>query len=131
MQALRKVKIKNNNLKRKRLIINSTNESLLKMKVKNLRIQDKRMKRKALIFFFIGISAITFNVFSTKSKLNSAKIEYNNLDSQYMSYDLTRTRLKTELEDSIDLQEIQRYAREELGMVSRNSKNTVYVNVNR
>ncbi len=41
-------------------------------------------------------------------KLNNTRNEYNNLQSQYTSYKLTKDRLNKDLEDSVDLKEIQR-----------------------
>ena len=57
--------------------------------------------------------------------------EYNNLQSQYTSYQLTKDRLNKDLEDSVDLKEIQRYAMENLGMIYENKDNTVYLNIDR
>lgn len=64
-------------------------------------------------------------------KLNNMRNEYNNLQSQYTSYQLTRDRLNKDLEDSVDLKEIQRYAMENLGMIYENKDNTVYLNIDR
>lgn len=64
-------------------------------------------------------------------KLNNTRNEYNNLQSQYTSYKLTKDRLNKDLEDSVDLKEIQRYAMENLGMIYQNKDNTVYLNIDR
>ena len=64
-------------------------------------------------------------------KLNYRRNEYNKLQSQYTSYQLTRDRLNKDLEDSVNLKEIQRYAMENLGMIYENKDNTVYLNIDR
>ncbi|MDU3153992.1 MAG: hypothetical protein E6706_07270 [Anaerococcus hydrogenalis] len=63
--------------------------------------------------------------------MNNTRNEYNNLQSQYTSYKLTKDRLNKDLEDSVDLKEIQRYAMENLGMIYQNKDNTVYLNIDR
>ena len=64
-------------------------------------------------------------------KLNNRIKEYNKLQSQYTSYQLTRDRLNSDLEDSVSLKEIQRYAMENLGMIYENESNVVYLNIDR
>lgn len=129
--TLRIIKPKNNNLKRKRLIIHSTREDIINMKAVEYRKKDRRFRSNLFAILIISLAIMASMLFNSKKNLTNIKNEYNNLESQYVSYELTRDRLKTKLESSIDLKEIQRYAMEELNMVYANDDNTVYVNVNR
>lgn len=128
--ALR-IKPINNNKKRKRLQLHTSRKNIVKERAMMCRKKDRKFKRNLFVFaimFLLTLGALTINA---KNELKRAKIEYNKLDSQYISYELTRDRLKTNLEKTIDIKEIQRYAMEDLGMVYANDDNTVYVNVNR
>ena len=58
-----------------------------------------------------------------KINLSNDKFEYNRLQAEIVSYELTRDRLQNNLDEAIDLNRIQRYAIEDLGMVYKNDKN--------
>ncbi|MDD7305721.1 MAG: septum formation initiator [Peptoniphilaceae bacterium] len=128
--ALR-IKPINNNKKRKRLRIRTTKEDRLKERAQVLRVKDRRFRRNLSILTLLSFVIMGAFLINAKKQLNETKLEYNKLDSQYISYELSRDRLKTKLEKTIDIKEIQRYAMEELGMIYENDDNTVYVNVNR
>lgn len=55
--------------------------------------------------------------------MSNDKFEYNRLQAEIVSYELTRDRLQNNLDEAIDLNRIQRYAIEDLGMVYKNDKN--------
>lgn len=122
---------KNNNNQRKRLEIHTSKKDLINEKCNIYRKLDRKIKLRFFIFTLFALTIMAISLFSTSSKLKLKKMEYNNLDSKYISYELTRSRLKTNLERAIDIKEIQRYALEELGMVYADENNTVIVNVNR
>ncbi|MDD7464564.1 MAG: septum formation initiator [Anaerococcus sp.] len=128
--ALR-IKPTNNNIKRKRLKIHTTREDRLRERAMVCRKKDRIFRRNLLILTVFSLLTMSAFLINSKIQLKRTKIEYNKLDSQYISYELTRDRLKTKLEKTIDIKEIQRYAMEDLGMVYANDENTVYVNVNR
>ncbi len=128
--ALR-IKPTNNNIKRKRLKIHTTREDRLRERAMVCRKKDRIFRRNLLILTVFSLLTMSAFLINSKIQLKRTKIEYNKLDSQYISYELTRDRLKTNLEKTIDIKEIQRYAMEDLGMVYANDENTVYVNVNR
>lgn|SRR5699024_200487 len=121
----------NNNKKRKKLQIHTSKNDMVKERVIMCRKKDRRFRRNLLILLVLCLSTMGALIINARNELNKIKVEYNNLDSQYISYELTRDRLKTDLEKTIDIKEIQRYAMEDLGMVYANDDNTVYVNVNR
>ncbi|MGO3019045.1 MAG: septum formation initiator [Anaerococcus sp.] len=121
----------NNNKKRKKLQIHTSKNDMVKQRVIMCRKKDRRFRRNLLILLVLCLSTMGALIINARNELNKIKVEYNNLDSQYISYELTRDRLKTDLEKTIDIKEIQRYAMEDLGMVYANDDNTVYVNVNR
>lgn len=128
--ALR-IKPTNNNIKRKRLKIHTTKEDRLRERAMVSRKRDRIFRRNLALLTIFSLFAMAALLINAKIQLKRTKIEYNKLDSQYISYELTRDRLKTKLEKTIDIKEIQRYAMEELGMVYANDENTVHVNVNR
>jgi hypothetical protein len=125
------IKPRNNNNKRKRLTIHTSTDDLIKQKTIEYRRKDKIFKRRILLFMLFAIAAMIFSLFSTRNKLSSLEKEYNDLNSQYSSFQLTRDRIQTDLDEAIDIKEIQRYAMEELDMVYAGDSNTVYVDVNR
>lgn len=126
-----RMKPTNNNRKRKRLQIHTSRNQMVKERALMCRKKDRRFRRNLFIFAILCLLTMGVLTLKARNDLNKTKVEYNKLDSQYISYELTRDRLKTNLEKTIDIKEIQRYAMEDLGMVYANDDNTVYVNVNR
>ena len=63
--------------------------------------------------------------------MKAKRFEYNTLQADVNSYELQRDRLSQKLENAIDINRIQRYALEELGMVYKDDNNTVKLNVDR
>ena len=49
--------------------------------------------------------------------MSNERFEYNRLQADIVSYELQRDRLKTSLDEAVDLNRIQRYAIEDLDMV--------------
>lgn len=128
--ALR-IKPINNNKKRKRLKIHTTKEDRIRERAQICRKKDRIFRRNLLVLTLVCLSTMVVIVVNGKNQLKKTKIEYNKLDSQYISYELSRDRLKTNLEKNIDINEIQRYAMEELDMVYAGDDKIVHVNVNR
>ncbi|EEB35463.1 septum formation initiator family protein [Anaerococcus hydrogenalis] len=129
--ALKKRKVNKNLNKRKKLSLHNQTSYDTKFSYNRLKKKDKKFKRNVLALLIL--SFIFMGIFSLHNymKLNNMRNEYNNLQSQYTSYQLTRDRLNKDLEDSVDLKEIQRYAMENLGMIYENKDNTVYLNIDR
>lgn len=129
--SLLRIKPVNDNKKRKRLKIHTSSEDMVKQRAYLCRKRDRKFRRNLFFFTLFCLGLMGAILINSRMALKNAKIEYNKLDSQYISYQITRDRLKMKLEESIDIKEIQRYAMEELAMVYANDDNTVYVNVNR
>ena len=129
--ALKKRKVNKNLNKRKKLSLHNQTSYDTKFSYNRLKKKDKKFKRNVLALLIL--SFIFMGIFSLHNymKLNNMRNEYNNLQSQYTSYQLTRDRLNSDLEDSVSLKEIQRYAMENLGMIYENEGNVVYLNIDR
>lgn len=127
--ALRKRKENKN--RRKKLSLHNQTDYINKLKYKKLKKEDKKFKANVLALLFLSFIVMAFITINNYIKLNNTRNEYNSLQSQYTSYQLTRDRLNKDLEDSVDLKEIQRYAIEELGMVYENKENIVYLDIDR
>ena len=104
---------------------------ILSLDVRDFKKKDVKFKMKILALLFLSFIFMGFVSIYNYIKLNNKRNEYNNLQSQYTSYKLTRDRLNKDLEDSVDLKEIQRYAMEKLGMIYENEDNVVYLNIDR
>lgn len=125
------IKQKNINKKRKRLKVHSSRRTRKEIKYNKCLQKDKKIKRNLLILTALAINFMVIFTFKSYIQLNNSIKEYNNLKSQYTSYQLTRDRLNVKLEDSIDLKEIQRYAMENLAMVYENDDRVVYLDIDR
>lgn len=129
--SLLKLEPTNNNKKRKILKIHTPIKETYKHRANLCRSRDKKFRKNLLLICLFSLSLMTAFLINARNELKKAKMEYNKLDSQDISYQLTRDRLKTNLEKTIDIKEIQRYAMEKLGMVYANEENIVELNVNR
>lgn len=108
---------KNNNYNRKRF---KAKENLKYSRKNQMKIQQKKDKRfKAILSFltFAIVLSLGYFTFTTRNELLAKRDQYKNLASETISQELKRDRLNAKLEDTVDLNRIQRYALEELGMV--------------
>lgn len=117
--------------KRKKLKFSKSPSNTLKIRCKKLQRKDRKFKIRLLALLFLSFTMMAFILVHNYIKLNNIRNEYNNLQSQYTSYQLTRDRLNSELDRAVDLKEIQRYAMENLDMVYENKDNIVYLNIDR
>ncbi|MDU1315558.1 septum formation initiator [Anaerococcus hydrogenalis] len=129
--ALKKRKINKNINKRKKLSLHDQTSYDTKFRYNRLKKRDRKFKKNILALLFLSFICMGISSIHNYLKLNNTRNEYNNLQSQYTSYKLTKDRLNKDLEDSVDLKEIQRYAMENLGMIYENKDNTVYLNIDR
>lgn len=94
---------------------------------RRIKAQQKRDKTVKLIVSALTLAIVIglgyFNI-QKRSELTAKRTEYNKLISDVISTELKRDRLEAKLENSVDLNRIQRYALEELGMVYANNDNT-------
>ena len=129
--ALKKRKINKNLNKKLKLSLQDQTSYYNKFSYNKLQKKDRKFKRTILALLFLSFVFMGFISLHNYIKLNNRIKEYNKLQSQYTSYQLTRDRLNSDLEDSVSLKEIQRYAMENLGMIYENEGNVVYLNIDR
>ncbi|MBS6921189.1 septum formation initiator [Anaerococcus vaginalis] len=129
--ALKKRKINKNLNKKLKLSLRDQTSYDIKFRYNKLQKKDRKFKRNILALLFLSFIFMGFISLHNYIKLNNRIKEYNKLQSQYTSYQLTRDRLNSDLEDSVSLKEIQRYAMENLGMIYENEGNVVYLNIDR
>lgn len=129
--ALKKRKVNKNLNKRLKLSLHNQASYDIKFRCNKLQKKDRNFKVRVLALLFLSFIFMAFVTIHNYIKLNYRRNEYNKLQSQYTSYQLTRDRLNKDLEDSVNLKEIQRYAMENLGMIYENKDNTVYLNIDR
>ena len=129
--ALKKRKINKNLNKQLKLSLRDQTSYDIKFRYNKLQKKDRKFKRNILALLFLSFIFMGFISLHNYIKLNNRIKEYNKLQSQYTSYQVTRDRLNSDLEDSVSLKEIQRYAMENLGMIYENEGNVVYLNIDR
>lgn len=107
----------NTNHNRKRLKVSDNPRYSQKHKNKMLRKKDRRLKSTLIVLSLAIIVSLSYFNINKRKALKAKRIEYNTLMNQVITKELKRDRLEAKLENSVDLNRIQRYAMEELGMV--------------
>ena len=107
----------NSNKNRKRVKVSDNPRYSQKHKNKMLRKKDRRLKSTLIVLSLAVIVSLSYFSINKRKELNDKRIEYNTLMNQVITKELKRDRLEAKLENSVDLNNIQRYAMEELGMV--------------
>lgn len=115
--------VKNNNKNRVRLKVNEKPKVMRSYQVDKLRKRDRKIKYAISLLVFAFIGALTTLLIIKRINLSNDRFEYNRLQAEIVSYELQRDRLSNNLDEAIDLNRIQRYAIEDLGMVYKNDKN--------
>ena len=105
--ALKKRKINKNLNKKLKLSLRDQTSYDIKFRYNKLQKKDRKFKRNILALLFLSFIFMGFISLHNYIKLNNRIKEYNKLQSQYTSYQLTRDRLNSDLEDSVSLKEIQ------------------------
>lgn len=123
--------ITNKNRKRKRLKVKENSRKNQARKIQELKKKDKKFKLLASSLCFLVVLSLAVSAFLKQRSLQARRYEYNTLKADIISYELQRDRLSQKLENTIDINKIQRYALEDLGMVYRDKDNTVKLNVDR
>ena len=116
-ERLKKTIVKNNNKDRVRLKVKEKPKLSRKKYIEKLRKRDRRMKMVISLFVFAVIGVLSFLLISKRMSLSNDYFEYNRLQAEIYSYELQRDRLKSSLDETVDLNRIQRYAIEDLDMV--------------
>lgn len=130
-ERLTSIRYKNDNYKRKRLRVKDDRKAIKLRKIENLKQRDRKVKivlSTLTVIFGLSLASITL---IKRNNLKAKRFEYNTLQADVNSYELQRDRLSQKLENAIDINRIQRYALEELGMVYKDDNNTVKLNVDR
>ena len=115
--------VKNNNRNRVRLKVKERPKVTRSYQIDRLRSRDRKVKYTISFLCFAMILTMAVYLLVKKINLSNDKFEYNRLQAEIVSYELTRDRLQNNLDEAIDLNRIQRYAIEDLGMVYKNDKN--------
>ena len=115
--------VKNNNKNRVRLKVNEKPKVMRSYQVDKLRKRDRKVKYAISLLVFAFIGALTTLLIIKRINLSNDRFEYNRLQAEIVSYELQKNRLQDNLDEAIDLNRIQRYAIEEMGMVYKNDKN--------
>lgn len=115
--------VKNNNKNRVRLKVNEKPKVMRSYQVDKLRKRDRRVKYAVSFLVFAFITTLATLLIIKRRNLSNDRFEYNRLQAEIVSYELQRNRLQDNLDEAIDLNRIQRYAIEEMGMVYKNDKN--------
>lgn len=123
--------ITNKNRKRKRLKVKENSRKNQARKIQELKKKDKKFKLLVSSLCFLVVLSLVVSAFLKQRSLQARRYEYNTLKADIISYELQRDRLSQKLENTIDINKIQRYALEDLGMVYRDKDNTVKLNVDR
>lgn len=108
---------KNNNKGRVRLKVKEKPKRSKSYNIDLLRKRDRMMKFWISLFVFSMLMAMTTFLINKRINLSNERFEYNRLQADIVSYELQRDRLKTSLDEAVDLNRIQRYAIEDLDMV--------------
>ncbi len=115
--------VKNNNRNRVRLKVKERPKVTRSYQIDKIRSRDRKVKYTISFLCFVMILTMAVYLLVKKINLSNDKFEYNRLQAEIVSYELTRDRLQNNLDEAIDLNRIQRYAIEDLGMVYKNDKN--------
>ena len=119
-RAYKKSHIANKNENRKRLKVNNNPTYNRRHREKQARKNDRIIKLALSLITILIIASLGFKTIKKRNELNNKRYEYNDLVKDVISRELKRDRLEAQLESSIDLNRIQRYAIENLGMIYTN-----------
>ena len=108
---------KNTNHNRIRLKVRENPKTRRKNQIKIQRKKDRSFKMFISFLTLAIVITLGYFTFNTRNELMAKRSEYKELTSDAVSKELKRDRLKAKLENTVDLNRIQRYALEELGMV--------------
>lgn len=112
---------KNNNKNRKRLKAKDSKKYSRKKQVKLQQKKDRQFKSVLSFLTLAIVLTLGYFTFNTRSELIAKRNQYRDLASETISQELKRDRLNAKLEGTVDLNRIQRYAIEQLGMVYGNN----------
>lgn len=115
--------VKNNNKNRIRLKVKEKPKMSRSNQIAKIRKKDRNMKFAISLFTFMVLATMATFLIIKRINLSNDRFEYNRLQAEIVSYEQQRDRLKNNLDEAIDLNRIQRYALEEMGMVYKSDNN--------
>lgn len=115
--------VKNNNKNRIRLKVKEKPRVSRSNQIAKIRKKDRNMKFAISLFTFMVMATMATFLIMKRINLSNDRFEYNRLQAEIVSYELQRDRLQNNLDEAIDLNRIQRYALEEMGMVYKSDRN--------
>lgn len=128
MQQARKYKKKIN---RKNPSIEINEVQSLKTYVNHKLMLDKSVRKSMITAFFILLIALCVKTYTMTSNIHQQKKRLEELSTEKYSLELVRDDYKKKLEDSIDLEEIKRYAFESLGMKNAPDDKVIKIDVDK
>lgn len=114
---------KNNNKNRVRLKVKERPKVSRSYQIENIRKRDRNFKFAISLLTFVFIATMATFLIIKRINLSNDRFEYNRLQAEIVSYELQRDRLQNNLDEAIDLNRIQRYAIEDLGMAYKKDNN--------
>lgn len=122
-ERFEKALVKNNNKNRIRLKVKEKPKMSRSNQIAKIRKKDRNMKFAISLFTFMILASMATFLIIKRINLSNDRFEYNRLQAEIVSYEQQRDRLKNNLDEAIDLNRIQRYALEEMGMVYKSDNN--------
>ncbi len=122
-ERFEKTLVKNNNKNRIRLKVKEKPKMSRSNQIAKIRKKDRNMKFAISLFTFMILASMATFLIIKRINLSNDRFEYNRLQAEIVSYEQQRDRLKNNLDEAIDLNRIQRYALEEMGMVYKSDNN--------
>lgn len=115
--------VKNKNRNRVRLKVKERPKLTKAYQIEKTRKRDRNVKYAISFIAFAFIATMATFLIIKRINLSNDRFEYNRLQAEIVSYELQRDRLQNNLDQAIDLNSIQRYAIEDLGMVYKKNNN--------
>ncbi len=122
-ERFEKTLVKNKNKNRIRLKVKEKPKMSRSNQIAKIRKKDRNMKFAISLFTFMILASMATFLIIKRINLSNDRFEYNRLQAEIVSYEQQRDRLKNNLDEAIDLNRIQRYALEEMGMVYKSDNN--------
>lgn len=122
-ERFEKTLVKNKNKNRIRLKVKEKPKMSRPNQIAKIRKKDRNMKFAISLFTFMILASMATFLIIKRINLSNDRFEYNRLQAEIVSYEQQRDRLKNNLDEAIDLNRIQRYALEEMGMVYKSDNN--------
>ena len=122
-ERFEKTLVKNNNKNRIRLKVKEKPKMSRPNQIAKIRKKDRNMKFAISLFTFMILASMATFLIIKRINFSNDRFEYNRLQAEIVSYEQQRDRLKNNLDEAIDLNRIQRYALEGMGMVYKSDNN--------